>query len=369
MKKGIQKGMFALAIGAMATMGACKKTETEFQPYSVPATYDFENVNYEEAAARISMWVGFTGNLGKGSTRQLSQDSISNMWNNISTAFAAETASNIPYTYDVLNTLSYNLAGKVADAATFKAYADSMVNMSQHYTATASQGVPGKVGNRLVNYQGLEFNQLVAKGLMGSLQLANVVAILDKIPSDNNTTVTEGIGTAMQHNWDLAFGYIGIPKNYDSAFNYTTSPVKADRPLAIGGYFWERARPIKAGGIVFSAFRTGRAAIGAKDYATRDAAIVVIKEYLEKTLAAAAYIYLGLSKTRTDNAARFHDYSEGFGFVTALKYRAANSKLTDANYQTLVNILKTDYWTLATDATGKIDQARSILTTAYGTLE
>ncbi len=191
-----------------------------------------------------------------------------------------------------------------------------MVRVSQYYTQPASQGVPGKIGSCIFNHTGLEFNQAVAKGLMGSLSLANIVAILDKIPTDDNNTVVPGQGTAMQHNWDLAFGYVGIPKDYDSA-RASTAAI-ADRPLAIGGYFAERGKHIQAGGRVFEAFRKGRAAIEAKDYAVRDAAIATLKEYIEKTIAAAAYYYVTAAQTQTDLSAKFHGLSEAYGFIVAL---------------------------------------------------
>ncbi len=340
-------------------------------PYTVPDTYTFANVDYKESAARISMWVGLTGNLGKSNVRQLSQDTINNLWTNTNSPFAAETASNIPYTFDQLNTLTtYSLATKTADVATFKAFADSMVKVSQYYNTPASQGVAGKIGTRIFNYTGLEFNQAVAKGLMGALQLSNIISILNKIPTDNNSTVVAGLGTEMEHNWDLAFGYVGIPADYDSAFVYTAAPVKADRPLAIGGYFAERAKFIGAGGRVFEAFREGRAAITAKDYETRDADIAIIKEYLEKTLAAAAYNYITAPQTQTELSSKFHGLSEGYGFIQALKYRAATSPLTAANYQKLVDILNTDFYTLAADASNtKLKEAQAIITNAYGQLQ
>ncbi|MPR32145.1 DUF4856 domain-containing protein [Salmonirosea aquatica] len=338
--------------------------------YTVPTTYDFENVDYKESASRISMWQGFQSYLGKGTSRVLSADTVNYLWNNTNNAFTAELASNIPYPANELNTLTYNLSGKTADALLFKALADSMVYVSQFNKAAASKGVPGKIGNRLFNYKGLEYNQSVAKGLMGGLVLHNVVAILDKIPTDNNTTVVPGQGTAMEHNWDLAFGYVGIPMDYDTAYSYNTQPVRADRPLAMGGYFAERGKYIQAGGRVFEAFRTGRAAISAQDYAARDAAIVTIKEYLEKTLAAAAYNYVTSPQTQTALDSKFHGLSEGAGFIIALKYRPASSQLTAANYQTLASIMDTSFYTLAEDASNaKLKQAQAILTEAYGKLQ
>ena len=362
---------FAFTAATLLTYSSCSKSDGEETPqYTVPATYTFDNAEYKEAAGRISQWVGFTGILGKGASRQLSQDSINYLWNNTNNAFTAETASNIPYIFSDLNAIGFNLASKTTDAATFKAYADSMVNISQYYTETASQGVPGKVGTRLVNYQGKEFNQLVAKGLMGALSLYNIIDLLDKVPAADNNTVVPGSGTAMQHNWDLAFGYVGIPKDYDSAFKYGDAPVKADRPLGLGGYFAERGKFIQSGGKVFEAFRKGRAAIGARDYIARDAAAASIKENLEKTLAAAAYYYITISSTRDNLAAKFHDYSEAYGFILALKYRASNSKLTSTEYQKLVNDLNGDFWELANDSQNtKMVEAANILTTTYGQLQ
>lgn len=363
--------LFAAAATFCTSVTSCKDDDkdTVIPPYDVPATYSFTNVEYKESGARISMWVGFTGILGKGNNRQLSLDSINYLWNNTNSAFTAETAAGIPYTFDVLNGLTtLNLAGKTTDAATFKAYADSMVNISQYYATAASRGVAGKIGNRIFNYTGLEFNQAVAKGMMGSLSLSNIISIFNNISKDDNNTVVEGKGTAMQHNWDLAFGYVGIPKDYDTSRAYNST--MADRPFGLGGYFAERGKFIKSGGIVFEAFRKGRAAIAVKDYAVRDAAMATIVEYIEKTLAAAAYNYVTSPQTQTDLASKFHGLSEGYGFVKALRYRPANSKLTAANYQTLLDIMNTDFYVLADDASNtKLKQAQTILTTAYGQLQ
>lgn len=359
--------------GICAVMFSCKKDDDgpTIKPYTVPDTYTFDNVEYKEAASRITMSLAVGTYLGRATSRDLSLDTINNLWNNTNSNFTAEIVSNQPYTFDQLNTIGYNVSGKVADAAIIKAFADSMVTMSLNRNTTGAQGVSGKVGNRLVNYRGLEFNQLVAKGLFGALSLNNVVSLLDKAATDNNTTVTE-TGTAMQHSWDLAFGYIGLPKTYDSSINYTQAPnnTNPERPLGIGGYFFERARPIKAGGTVFEAFRRGRAAIGANDYVVRDAAAATIKEYLEKTLAASANAYLSLSKTRSDDAARFHDFSEATGFLLALKYRGTNLLSAQA-YQELLTLLNIDFWTLsdATVLNNIVNAAQAKLVTAYGKLD
>lgn len=358
-----------LVVGAVAFITSCKKDEEEAIPvYTIPTTYTFDNTDYAEATGRVSQWAGFTSWLGRSTTRQLPQDSANYMWNNTNNAFTSETSSNLPLAPSAINALGYNLSGATTDAAMIKQNVDSMVKISQYFSATASNGVPGKVGSRLVNYSGLEFNQVVAKGMMGAFQIAKVYAHLDRSVSADNNTVTTGRGTAMQHEWDMAFGYVAIPKDYDTSRTYAnTDPT---RPLAIGGYFAERGKYIKSGFTVFEAFRKGRAAIGAKDYARRDEAIATIKAMLEKTLAASAYAYLTLPQGSSDAATKFHALSEGYGFVLALKYRPSNSPLSAANYTILMDILKTNFYELNADATNaKLRQGQGILTAAYGQLQ
>src|SRR4051812_21565062 len=91
-------------LGSMVLFSACRKEDTiAVQPYTVPATYDFQNVDYNEATARINMWSGFTSYLSKATTRQLSQDTINYLWSNTNSAFTPEIVVNLPNTNATLN--------------------------------------------------------------------------------------------------------------------------------------------------------------------------------------------------------------------------------------------------------------------------
>lgn len=357
------------AITCSAIVISCSKDDDDFN-YTVPDSYNYSNVEFAEATATVNMWQGFQTYLGRGATRQLSQDTVNFLWNNTNNAFTSEFISNLPNTPAQINASGFTLVSKTSDAADIKALADSMVKVSASYNTAGGEGKPGKQGTRLFNYSGFEFNQGVAKGLMGALVLAKVKQHLDASVGADNNTVVAGKGTAMEHEWDMAFGYVGIPITYDTTKSYPGTDVA--RPLGVGGYFAERGKYIKAGGIVYEAFRKGRAAIAAKDYNARNAAINTIKEYIEKTFAAACYYYITHPQAITDKPAQLHELSEGRGFIIALKYRAVNSKLTAANYQTLVDILgvSQNAYALINDATfAKLKQAQQILTTAYGQLQ
>ena len=173
MQRKIMMVLFAAC--SMGLWTACTKDDTiTIQPYTVPASYDFSNSEYTEASGRVSMWAGITNYLGKSTTRQLSADTANFLWNNTNSAFTSETVTNIPFSPAELNGLTFNVAAKSADAAVFKKLIDSMVNVSQYYKNNGSAGIPGKIGTRLFNHSGLEFNQVVAKGLMGALVLNQI---------------------------------------------------------------------------------------------------------------------------------------------------------------------------------------------------
>lgn len=361
----------ACSLGVLAI--SCNKDDDDKIPqYTVPDSYaSFDNVEFAEATMSVNMGAGFTGYLGKGTTRQLSQDTVNFLWNNTNNAYTSEFVPNLPNSATQINSSGINLASRIADAAIFKALADSMVKISAFYKTPGSQGVAGKQGgNRLFNYAGYEFNQGVVKGLYGGLQLKKVIEYLDASVSADNNTVVTGKGTAMQHAWDMAFGYVCLPKDYDSSKAYTSAD--ATRPLALAGYFAERGKFIKSGGTVYEAFRKGRAAIGAKDYAARDKAIATIKEFLEKTMAAGMYYYITHPQATLDKPGQLHELSEGRSFLLALKYRASNSKLAATDYQTLLTIVGPfeNGYSLINDPTfAKLKQAQQILTNTYGQLQ
>lgn len=357
------KAFAVMGLVACVTFTSCSEKEEDqdsVPSYAVPATYDFAGADYSTSTNRIKMAMELNAYLSSGSTTVLDQAKANNLFQN----------SNAPFTNAALNTAGVNLAEKTADITVYKDLVDQHVAYSSSNTTSATNGtagfIPRGTGKILVGPQGLEYNQAVAKGMMGSLFFKEAMTILAGIPNEDNATTTNG-ATAMQHRWDEAFGYLGVPADYDTAKVYASTD--ANRPLLWGGYLKERGKPIKAGGTLFEAFRKGRAAIGAKDYTMRDQQIKIIQETWERlaAISALAYVTIPQASASVGNlGTQFHALSEGYGFVQALKYGAAESKLTDANYQKLLAILTTNFYTLVNEpGFTKLKEAETILETTY----
>ncbi len=363
MKKLIfNRSALAIAFG-LVTLASCKKDDNKTPEYSVPATYTYDNVDYSEATIHIKMMTVLNSYMGTGSSAKLDQIKADNLWNN----------TNNPFGNDTLDKSGFSITGRTADAATYKAFVDSVVAISQNYTDSAYNGKGGRLtratgSKSLVGATGLENNQGVVKGTMGSLLFKEAVNLLSNIGSADNNTVIAGKGTAMQHNWDMAFGYLSIPVDYDSSKVYASTDPQ--RPLLWGGYLAERGKYIQAGGIIWEAFRKGRAAIVAKDYATRDACAKTIMDTWEKLAAAAAWNYMKSPQSGSNLADKLHGLSEGYGFILSLKYRSAGSKLTAENYNKLLAIANTNFYTLLNEpGYAKLNEGLTILTNTYGQLQ
>lgn len=353
-----------LLVAGVAMVSSCSKdkntTPETIKPYTVPTTYDFASADYTTSTQRVKMGVELNSYLGSANNATITAVKAGDYFNN----------TNSPFTDATLNTSGINLAAKTADGTVFTGYFTEQANNSTKNGVTATNGSAGIVVSgttkRLVSATGLEYNQAVAKGMMGALLFKEAVNILNAVPNDDNTTVTNGT-TAMQRHWDEAFGYLSVPKNYDTTKVYTAADL--DRPLLWGGYLAERGKGIQAGGVIFGAFLKGRAAIGAKDYVVVKEQIAIIQDKWEQLAAAAALEYVTIP-TRSVNvgnlATQFHALSEGFGFISCFKYRASRSKLSAADFQTLQSIIGTNFYTLINETNfTKLVQAQTILKATY----
>lgn len=358
--------ILAASILSVLAVSSCKKDKDNnvtpgvtTKTFTVPTTYNFANANYAPATARVKMAVELdaylkTANAGTA-TVALDQTKVNNLWTNTSN----------PYSDASLNNPSYNLYEKMDNPSLYKSYVDSTVIYNNGITA--SQGTGGFVARGsnkiIVGPRGLEYGQAYIKGIMGSLFFKEAISLLKsaKAKAAKDTS-------AAQAAFDDAFGYLAVPVDYDTSKTYASTD--ANRPLLWGGYLAERGRAISAGGVLFNAFLKGRAAIGAYDSTVRNEQADIIMAKWEQLAAAAALHYV-TSPTAPSAVGNYgnqlHALSEGFGFILALQYRADNSKLSDANYATLKNIISKDLYDLINQTDfPDLKTAQNILKTAYG---
>jgi hypothetical protein len=341
------------------TLASCDKDDDSIvKDYTVPTTYTFSNANFSASANRNKMAEELRAYLNTAQTgtaiTTLDATKINNMWSNTGN----------PFTNTTLNTTGFNIKDFCGNAPLMKGYIDSISLYNTSTVATQGNGgyLPRGSNKIIVGPRGLEYVQGYAKGIMSTLFFKEAVRLLTEVKSVSATDTVKA-----QALWDEAFGNLAVPYNYDTSVTYTSS--NPDRPFLWGGYLAERGKPIQAGGIIFSAFLKGRAAIGGYDAAVRNEQADIIIAKWEQLAARAALVYMNqptLSASVGNLGTQFHALSEGYGFVLSLQYRPANSKLTAANYETLKSIVNKDFYVLINQA-GFTDlvTAQNILKTAY----
>lgn len=232
---------------------------------------------------------------------------------------------------------SANAVDAAAIKTQFEGYLTDQVNVVLPAANTAaSAGVAGQIADgtstRYVNGDGIEMNQIFAKGLIGGLMadqaLNNYLSpdVLDagtNIADNDAGTVAEGkTYTNMEHKWDEAYGYV-----------YGASADPANPNATIGAddsfmnkYIGRVEDDADFAGIaarIFNAFVTGRAAIVAGNYTARDEQAAIIRKALSEVIAIRAVYYLQQGKNGLnpdDMGPALHDLSEGIGFVVSLQF-------------------------------------------------
>jgi hypothetical protein len=347
-------GLKKLSLSALSILflglTSCSNDDNESKEtfnYTVPTTYTFERnaattVDYSGQTSRLLM-LDEMGNYFKiaATNGTVADDTVlSEMYSNTNNRFTGtglntsgkqlkdKTASSKDYFSLYLG--GGSIAEQVSVRDLFETQFDNADAASQGTTAAAGIAgvyVESPTSKRLFAANGLEPQQILLKGMMGAShldQVSNNYLSLNKLDEGtnkaNNTNKVLEAGktyTTMEHNWDEAYGYIYGADNLavtPAVYKFWSSyinQVNADADF----------NTLKAD--IELAFRKGRAAIVANDYATRDAQIDIIKAKLALVPAVRAVFYLqeGKGKLTTDKGAKaFHALSEAYGFIMCLRY-------------------------------------------------
>jgi hypothetical protein len=241
-------------------------------------------------------------------------------------------------------------------------FIDSLAKVSAVAATPASRGKAGvgaSAANAASKYAltslGVNYAQVFNKALMGGLVTYQIVTTMDAVANQtiDNTTIVNG-STAMEHAWDLAFGYWGVP------IDFPTNKVGAK---LWGSYSTQVDSGYKANKILMTAFLKGRAAISAKDKPTFVAQAKIIITAMEKLTAAAALQEVKEAKESiSDNILRNSRVSEMYGFVYSLKYNPKRV-VTDAQYNAFLALFPKSFYDLTlTD----VNAIRDAVANQYG---
>jgi len=269
---------------------------------------------------------------------------------------------NNPFANQDLNASGKELEDKtfLADVQWFKDLFIEAENTSKAYVANpteAADGVAGRIERGtsgkfiLVNEKGWEYTQFIEKGLMGAVflhQIYNTYLTDGRIGNTvENTDLVEGKNyTSMEHHWDEAFGYYGAPTDFprnddDKYWAKYAGPALNTTPEQLDIY-----------AAIKNAFLTGRAAIEAGDMQAKNQQRNELYEQLELMVAATSIHYINNSKndlSANDMGSLFHDLSEAYNFVMALKYHP-QKKISQSDIDAILNNdfgTDGDFWTVS----------------------
>jgi hypothetical protein len=341
-----------IASAVLIITAGCKKSNNDSTPtYDIPTTYNFTNANFADATTRLGMATE-VGNLTKLATAgTIDGPRIKNMLTNTGAPFA---------------TAAYNTSGiQMNDqfAPAFKTDILSFIDSLVKVAATgqvASRGVAGvgsSTASATTKYAltglGINYAQVINKGFMGGFVTYQEVTIMSNITNYDNTTVVSG-QTAMEHAWDMAFGYWGVPIDF---------PTNKTGAKFWGSYTTQVDSGYKANKILMTAFLKGRAAISAKDITTVTAQAAIILDAFNRLNAAGALQEVQEAKAAiSDNITRNSRMSEMYGFVYSIKYNPKRI-ITDAQYSTLLSGFPTSFYDLTLT---QLNAIRDAVASPYG---
>ncbi|MBD3627465.1 MAG: DUF4856 domain-containing protein [Cyclobacterium sp.] len=341
-----------------------------------PATYVFERdgastVNYQGQTDRLNMLSEMKSYLVSGDRGEaLSFQKLLDMYSN----------TNAPFSSEALNEAITKQLENKTNAAQIDFYRSLMsdaAEVSQDVAANntaAADGIAGRIergntGNYVnVNEKGWEFTQFIEKGLMGAVfydQIFNSYLSQAKIgESVDNENLVEGKNyTTMEHHWDEAFGYWGVPTDFPNGDPVLTPEYKR---------FWANYTDGRDGLLnvsqpLMDAYILGRAAIVAKEHAVKSEQIEIIIDLHELVSAATAVHYINDAMgylSSGDQGNLLHVVSEAYTFVQALQF-SPRKKISQSDITAiLTNDLGTDgnFWKVSSES---LQNAKDKLITAY----
>lgn len=339
-KDSIMKRLL-LFLGLAFMIASCTKDDKK-DKLSVPSTYEFTRdgkttVGVSGQWKRLDMHSAIKAYAGSATSQEVSAAKLLALISNTNNPFTTNGAF---FTATELNESGKQIWNKtsVSDAnkgmqSKVQAYFTNLFSEQERISKlrgnTAANGIAGIAGKRLVDEKGFEIIQVLSKSIMGACELDQLNNYLaDGKMRVENDKVEEGKNyTKMEHHFDEAFGYTGLPLNPSTDYSDKTSDAGKKHRRFWAGYLNSIAGSTAGKDVktqLYDAFLKGRTAIVNKDYTERDAQRQKIRELMAKACAIRAVHYFAagakaLKATPGDGEA-FHEIGEGIGFVYSLQF-------------------------------------------------
>ncbi|MFT5822662.1 MAG: hypothetical protein ACI8ZM_003918 [Crocinitomix sp.] len=338
-----------------------------YQELSIPSTFNFTDdagnstVSFGGQTERLNQMEEMTTYMKSGTTTILTNDALTAMFEN--------TDDNGGGNFTFSSTKQLQNKCFATDLTLFEGYLTALAIASEDYAEVAESGQAGVLSSGSSTYlfasNGIEYTQVIEKGLMGAVflnQATNIYFGSGKMNVDNSVAVNSADGkhyTEMEHHWDEAFGYFGAPVDFLT---------NTDSLRFWAKYCDKQNTALGSNAIIMNAFLKGRALISQGfETSMRDEQIEIIRKEWERVSASQAVTYLEGAKDNfgTDNAKFLHELSEAYAFVLSLKYLPLETRVISfTEIETILNDnIGNDFWTVTlTD----LNAATASLNSIYG---
>lgn len=325
--------------------GSCTFESPTGDGYTVPTTYVFKDANgnstvsYGGQTERLTQLEELVAKMKSGAEGAVSEQTLLDMFANA----GGDGSGNFSFT----STKQLEDKCFSNDIPVFKGWLAESATASNDFAATAEDGQAGVLTSGakkyLFNANGYEPVQIVEKGLMGAVFMYQATSGYfsdGKMNVDNTVAVDAANGkfyTTMEHHFDEAFGYFGVPTNFPT-----------DIPSSFWGkYSNKRDAELNSNSVMMNNFLKGRAAIVNDDMAKRDAAIQAIRVMWETISAkqAVAYLNSAVGQLGSDQTKALHSLSEAYGFALNLRYAPLETrKMSQGEHAILMAKFPENMW-------------------------
>ena len=371
------KNLFRIILGALCGLfivglTSCSDDGVNLPaPYNPPESYSFDNVSFSGQTDRLNMLSEMISTIDEVTSGNAPDaTTLLNMYAN----------ENGPFSDPALNASSKDLRSKTynglgaIDANEIEDYINAFAQDAAMYKdSTWSPGQPGIVtkadgsGSYFLNADGVEYSEIIEKTLMHAVfyyQACEVYTREGKIgDAVDNTIVTPGKGTDMEHHWDEAFGYWGVPTDVNATNFNASSDLK---------YFGKYAKKGENVGLptfqnLLTAFISGRYAISTMDYTSRDEAAQEVRQHWEMISVTTGIHYLnGAIANVGDEATFYHELSEAYTFIQGLAYNQ-DRVISSSDWAAILSLLEVNGEASFTSVTiADLNNIKNQLASIYG---